>query len=69
MAQVSIDEDKLRALLKETLAEVIEQKKDLFHKIIADAIEDIAITNAIKEGESTEFISKTEVFNILNGKS
>lgn len=68
MAQLSIDEKKLKDLLKETLIEVIEQKKDLFHDIVAEAIEDIAITNAIKEGESTESINREEVFNIIEGK-
>ena len=69
MTQLSVDEKKLKNLLKETLIEVIEQKKDLFHDIVAEAIEDIAITNAIKEGESTESISREEVINIIEGKS
>ncbi len=69
MVQLSIEEKKLKNLLKETLIEVIEQKKDLFHDIVAEAIEDIAITNAIKEGESTEFTSREEVFKIIEGKS
>ncbi len=69
MTQLSVDEEKLKDLLKETLIEVIEQKKDLFHDIVAEAIEDIAITNAIKEGESTESISREEVFDIIEGKS
>jgi len=69
MVQLSIEEKKLKNLLKETLIEVIEQKKDLFHDIVAEAIEDIAITNAIKEGESTEFTSREEVFKIIEGES
>ncbi len=69
MVQLSIEEKKLKNLLKETLIEVIEQKKDLFHDIVAEAIEDIAITNAIKEGESTESISREEVINVIEGKS
>ena len=69
MVQLSVDEKKLKNLLKETLIEVIEQKKDLFHDIVAEAIEDLAITNAIKEGESAEFTSREEVFKIIEGKS
>ncbi len=69
MTQISVDENKLKDLLKETLIEVIEQKKDLFQDIVAEAIEDIAITNAIKEGESTESISREEVINVIEGKS
>jgi hypothetical protein len=69
MEQLSIDEKKLKDLLKEALIEVIEQKRDLFYDIISEAIEDIALTNAIKEGESTESTSREEVFNIIEGKS
>ena len=69
MEQLSIDEKKLKNLLKETLIEVIDQKRDMFHDIVAEAIEDIALTNAIKEGESTESTSRDEVFNIIEGKS
>jgi len=69
MAQLSIDEKKLKVLLKEAFIEVIEQKKDLFHEIVAEAIEDIAIINAIKEGEATESVSRDKVFNIIEGRS
>ncbi|BBO17006.1 conserved hypothetical protein [Candidatus Brocadia pituitae] len=69
MEQLSVDEEKLKKLLKETLLEVIEQKRNLFHDIVAEAIEDIALTNAIKEGESTESASREEIFNIIEGKS
>lgn len=69
MVQLSVDEKKLKDLLKETLIEVIEQKRDLFHDIVAEAIEDIALTNAIREGESSESINRDEVFNIIEGKS
>jgi hypothetical protein len=69
MVQLSVEEKKFKDLLKETLIEVIEQKRDLFHDIVAEAIEDIALTNAIKEGESTESTSREEVFNIIEGKS
>lgn len=69
MEQLSVDEKKLKNLLKETLIEVIDQKRDMFHDIVAEAIEDIALTNAIKEGESTESTSREEVFNITEGKS
>lgn len=69
MVQLSVDEKKLKDLLKETLVEVIVQKRDLFHDIVSEAIEDIALTNAIKEGESTKSTSREEVFNIIGEKS
>ena len=67
MEQLSVDEKKLKNLLKETLMEVIEQKRDMFHDIVTEAIEDIALANAIKEGECAKSASREEVFNIIEG--
>ena len=46
----------------------VDRKTDLFHHTVAEAIEDIAITMAIKEGESTESVSKAVVFKIIEGR-
>lgn len=69
MTQISVDEEKLKDLLRETLVEVIEQKRGMFHDVVAEAIEDIILTNAIKEGESTESTSREDVFEIIEKKS
>ncbi len=63
------EKKKLKSLLKETLVEVIEQKEGLFHNIIEEVIEAIAMTNAIKAGESSESISRDEIFKIIGGRS
>ena len=39
----------------------------MFHNIVAEAIEDIALANAIKEGERTKYANREEVFNIIKG--
>jgi len=67
--QTLIDDDKLKQLLKEALIEAIEEKRNLFSGMIADAVEDIAMVRAIQEGENTETISKKEIFNILDAQS
>jgi len=67
--QTIIDDDKLRKLLKEALIEALEEKRNLFSDLIADAVEDIAMARAIQEGENTETISKQEIFNILDDQS
>ena len=67
--QTLIDDDKLKQLLKEALIEAIEEKRNLFYDLIVDAVEDIAIVRAIQEGESTETISKQEIFNILEDQA
>jgi len=67
--QTVIDDSKLKQLLKEVLVETLEEKRDVFHDLIAEALEDIALVRAIQEGEDTETVSKQEIFNILEGQS
>ena len=63
--QTLIDDGKLKQLLKEAFIEAIEEKRNIFHDLIVDAVLDIAIVRAIQKGENTETVSKQEIFNIL----
>jgi hypothetical protein len=63
--QTQLDEGKLKQILKEALIEALEEKKDVFHELIVEAIEDICLTNAIRQGQNTETVSKQEIFDIL----
>jgi hypothetical protein len=65
--QTKIDEGKLKQVFKEAIIEMLEERKSLFHDMIVEAMEDIALTNAIRKGENTDSISKKEVFDILEG--
>ena len=67
--QTKIDEGRLKQILKEALIETLEEKKDVFHELITEAIEEIALTNAIREGQRTETVSKQEVLDILEGQA
>lgn len=67
--QTLIDDSKLKQLLKEAFIEAIEEKRNIFHDLIVEAVEDIALVRAIQEGENTETASKKEVFNMLEGQA
>jgi hypothetical protein len=67
--QTIIDDNKLKRLLKEALIETLEEKRNVFHDLITEALEDIALVRAIQEGEDTETVDKQEIFNILEGQS
>ena len=60
-----IDEDKIKGMLKEAIVEVVEEKKDIFHDLLVEAIEDIALVNEIKEGEKTNLLSRADIFKVL----
>ncbi len=55
---VSIDEAKLKELLKSAVLEVIEERRDLVKEIVEEAIEEMALTRAINEGLATEATSR-----------
>jgi len=68
MAVTLSDETRLKALLKEALVEVLEQRREWFSALMAEALEDIALVQAIKEGETTEIVSRDEIFELLGAE-
>ena len=64
-----IDEDRLKKLLKDALLEVIEERKDTLYELLAEIIEDVAMTRAIAEGEGTKPVSKRSILNILESRA
>ena len=69
MEQAVIDEGSLKEILKMALIEPFEERKSLFNGLITEAMEDIALARAIKEGETTKSVSRAKVFRILEGKA
>lgn len=69
MEHAVINESRLKEILKSALIEVFEERRSLFSELLADALEDVALIRAIKEGESTASVSRDEVFGILEGKA
>jgi len=63
------DSGKLKELFKQAIIEAIEEKKDLVHDLLVEAMEDLAMIRAIQEGEESASASREEVFNILEGKA
>ena len=64
---ISIDEKKMKHLLKEAIADAIEDKKDLFYELIVEAIEDIGLSRSIREGLKTKSVGRRKIFKILEG--
>ncbi|MCI0618800.1 hypothetical protein L0244_37980 [bacterium] len=69
MEQAVIDESRLKEIMKKALIEVFEERKNLFYELVAEVLEDMALANAIKEGEDEESVSRDEIFSILEGKA
>lgn len=61
----TVEETKLKELVKAALAEVLEERRDLVREAVAEAIEDLGLIRAIEEGARSETVSRQEVFGIL----
>ena len=64
-----IDNDKLKEIFKQAIVEAIEEKRDVVHDLLVEAMEDLAMIHAIEEGEETEIVSRDEVLSILEDKA
>ncbi len=67
MAHLSVEEQHIKDLLKQAILELLEERQDIFRQLMAEAMEDLALINAIKEGEATETVSREEILQILEG--
>lgn len=61
----SIDEGKLKELLKAAVIEALEERRDLVKDMVEEAMEDIALARAIEEGLGGKSVSRDEVFALL----
>ena len=66
---LSIEETRVRELLKELLLELIETRRDVFQDILLEAVEDAGLIEAIREGEGTDRVDRDEIMAILEGRS
>ena len=67
--ELTINEKQAKELLKEVLIELMEEKRDLFFEVMLEAIEEIGLANAIREGRQNEFVSEEQILAILRGQA
>ena len=66
-SSASADDQKIKALFKEAIVEVIEENQDLVSSLLVEVLEDIGLSRAIEErtcphlGENSKSVSREEV--------
>ena len=68
MATATLDEKKLKTLLKSAFAEALEEQRALVKDIVEDALEEISLARAIDQGLHSKPVSRAAVYKILEGK-
>ncbi len=66
---LSIDEAQTKELLKEVVLELITERRGEFYEIIVEAMEEIGLAQAIREGRRDEFVSEEQITAILAGQA
>jgi len=66
--EVTINEAQAKELIKEVVIELVKEKHDLFFEIIVEAMEEIGLANAIREGRQDKFVSEEHISAILEGQ-
>ncbi|MGZ8137264.1 MAG: hypothetical protein ACXW1W_11300 [Methylococcaceae bacterium] len=67
--ELSISDEKTKALLTEVIVELVKTKREVFYDIMLEALEEVGLANAIAEGRKNKFVSEDEIFSILDGES
>jgi len=55
----------IEGTLKGVIIELAQERRDLFFEMILEAIEEIGLANAIREGRQNEFVSEESIMAIL----
>ena len=65
MAEISLDEGRIKELFKDAVLEVIQERRELIYDVLSEVMEDFALAKAIEEGKSSKSVTREEVFQTL----
>jgi len=67
--EVTIDELQTKESLRQVVLELFQNKQGDFYEMVVEAIEEIGLANAIREGRRNEFVSEEQITAILAGQA
>ena len=65
MTTFSLEDKRMKDLIKQALLELFQERRDLFHDLFEELLEDVGLANAMREGEDSEIVSEQEVMKAL----
>lgn len=69
MITLNVEEQQLKDLLKQALLEILEERQDLAVALFQETLEDWGLLQAIREGETTDTVTRETVFDMLEAIS
>lgn len=67
--ELTIDNASAKALLREVVIELMQERRELFSDLIKEAIEDIGLAEAIREGRQNALVDESEIEAILGQRT
>jgi len=67
--ELTISETQAKALLKEVVIELVNERREVFLEILMDALEEIGMANAIREGRQNKWVSEEQITAILERRA
>ena len=61
------DDTHMKDLFKQAMLELLTERREDFYELFSEALEDILMGYAIREGEDSETVSKADVLRALGG--
>ncbi|MCC6298468.1 MAG: hypothetical protein IT314_04165 [Anaerolineales bacterium] len=65
MTTLSLEDKHSKDLIKQALLELFQERRDLFHDLFEELIEDVGLSNAMREGEDSKVVDEKEVMKAL----
>jgi len=65
MTTFSLEDKRMKDLIKQALLELFQERRNLFHDLFEELLEDVGLANAMREGEDSEIVSEKEVMKAL----
>ncbi len=69
MKRTLTEDPEFKQALKEAISETLHENRELLLEIFAEALEDFALAEAIREGQFPEMNPHEEVFSLFRGKA
>jgi hypothetical protein len=63
--ELPLDETQTKRIVKEALVELVQERQELFFELIVEAMEEIGLADAIREGRKNEFVAESDIQAIL----
>lgn len=63
--ELTLNESQTKAMLKEIMIELVQEKRSWFFELVVEALEEVGLANAIQAGRQNEFVDEAQITAIL----